>query len=387
MDWHQATAAFLNYLAVERAYSPHTRKAYGRDLGEFARIYQARHDRQPAPAAVTTLDIRTYLAALYGGNDAATIARKLSSLRAFFRFLVRKGTATDNPTTGIRSPKRSKALPRALDVDDVFRLIEYPPPENQGPESQPQNARQGKQAQRRHARQLRDRAIVEVLYSSGLRVSECCHLDLDDVNTERYTAPASESPIAIVHVRGGKGDKDRQVPLGSKAVAAIADYRAERAHLHHARTGHIDAHALFVNDRGNRLGQRSVQRMVVRRVIEAGTAPATPHALRHSFATHLLDSGVDLRSIQELLGHASLASTQVYTKVSLDHLMSVYDNSHPRARRSSANRTDARLKAKAKAKASKATSKTGKTKRRPGRKRPPAPETAPSHHDDTESCK
>jgi integrase/recombinase XerC len=164
-----------------------------------------------------------------------------------------------------------------------------------------------------------------VLYGAGVRVSECCGLDLDDLDRSRYGAP-------LVNVRRGKGNKGRLVPLGAKADDALRDYLAVRGALADPRTGALDPAALFVNHRGGRLTPRSVQRHVRGYALGAGTAPATPHSLRHSFATHLLDGGVDLRAIQELLGHASLASTQVYTKVSLDHLMAVYDGAHPRAR-------------------------------------------------------
>jgi integrase/recombinase XerC len=155
-------------------------------------------------------------------------------------------------------------------------------------------------------------------------VSECCGLDIADLDTGRFST-------TIVTVRRGKGNKGRQVPLGKKATAAVTAYLAARPALSDVRTGQLDPRALFINYRGGRLSPRSVQRMVGQCVLSAGTADATPHSLRHSFATHLLDSGVDLRAIQELLGHASLASTQIYTKVSLDHLMSVYDQAHPRA--------------------------------------------------------
>jgi integrase/recombinase XerC len=215
----------------------------------------------------------------------------------------------------VRSPKRKKALPRALDVDDTFRLIEAPAEDT--------------------PLARRDRALVEVLYGAGLRVSEGCGLDLGDLDRGRYGS-------TLLRVRKGKGGKVRLVPLGAKADEALAAYLAVRDQLAEPRTGRqADPDALFLNYRGGRLTPRSVQRLVGRRVITAGTAEATPHALRHSFATHLLDGGVDLRSIQELLGHASLASTQVYTRVSLDHLMSVYDAAHPRAQRDPEDRATA----------------------------------------------
>ncbi len=317
MRWDVASDEFCEYLAVQRAYSPRTCIAYARDLEEFRAVYVEREGGDPDPAAVDVLHIRRHLAALYGANDAATIARKLSALRSLFRFLVNRGVCTSNPARAVRSPKRKRALPRALDVDDTFRLVESPV----------SDAARAAQPSKQERLRLRDAALLEVLYGAGLRVSECCHLDLDDVDRGRYEGHT------VVTVRGGKGGKDRIVPLGAKANAAIAAYLAVRAELRHPTTKQQDPAALFLSYRGKRLGVRAVQRLVGASVIIAGTGDATPHALRHSFATHLLDGGVDLRSIQELLGHASLASTQVYTKVSLDRLMQVYDDAHPRAKK------------------------------------------------------
>jgi len=262
------------------------------------------------------VDIRRHLAELFGVNSGSTIARKLSSLRGLFRFLVARGVVEGNPARAVRSPKRKKPLPRALDVDDVFRLVEAPDAKKSDAtdkELSPLAAR--------------DRAILEVLYGSGVRVSELCALDIDDIDRRRYGSSG-----AIVEVRSGKGGKGRVVPLGSVAIAALDSYAAKRPELRHPKSGAQDPVALFLNQRGGRLTARSIQRLVSRYSLLAGTPPASPHSLRHSFATHLLDGGVDLRAIQELLGHASLASTQIYTKVSLDHLMSVYDAAHPHAR-------------------------------------------------------
>jgi integrase/recombinase XerC len=343
MLWSEAVTAFTAYLTVERACSPHTRSAYARDLAEFERVYTERTGQPPELASLDTQDVRAHLAALYGVNDAASIARKLSALRSFFRFLMRRGLAQNNPARSVRSPKRRKALPRALVVDEAMRLVEAPTRELEASARARARASLAAAAApapgapaappapatppvRVPALRVRDRALLEVLYGSGLRVDECCSLDLGDIDRGRYAT-------ALVHVRRGKGQKGRQVPLGRKACEALDDYLAVRHTLRNPRTGHQDERALFLGVRGTRLTPRSVQRMVERCVRQAATDEATPHALRHSFATHLLDSGVDLRSIQEMLGHASLASTQIYTKVSLDHLMSVYDASHPRARR------------------------------------------------------
>jgi integrase/recombinase XerC len=266
-------------------------------------------------ARLDAIDVRAHLATLFERNEASSISRKLSSLRAFFRFLEKRGVVAGNPARAVRAPKRKRALPRALDVDDTFQLVEAP--ERAAPARRRLSPAERDRAA---ALRLRDRALLEVLYGSGLRVSECVGLDLDDLDDGSYGT-------IVLHVRHGKGGKERIVPLGAKAADALAAWRAVRASLT------ADPRALFVGATGGRLTTRSVQRQVRRWVAAAGiTQPATPHALRHSFATHLLDGGADLRTIQELLGHASLASTQIYTRVSLDHLMSVYDDAHPRAR-------------------------------------------------------
>jgi site-specific recombinase XerC len=213
------------------------------------------------------------------------------------------------------APSASAGLPRALDVDDAFRLVEAPATTAR---TSHRALSAGEDA--RHALlRLRDVALLELLYGTGLRVSEVCALDLGDIDRGRFG-------VAMLLVRRGKGNKSRQVPIGGAADRAIVAYLPARTQL--AATGS----ALFVNAAGQRLTPRSVQRMVKRWTIAGGVhGDATPHSLRHSFATHLLDEGVDLRAIQELLGHASLGSTQIYTKVSLDHLMKVYDAAHPRA--------------------------------------------------------
>jgi integrase/recombinase XerC len=216
----------------------------------------------------------------------------------------------------VRGPKNRRSLPRALDVDDAFRLVEAPT--TTGRTSH--RTLSASEDARHQLLRLRDAALLELLYGTGLRVSEACGLDTADIDRDRFGTP-------MVLVRHGKGGKSRQVPVGGAADRALAEYLPARRTL-----GATDA-ALFVNASGQRLTPRSVQRMVKRWTIAGGVqASATPHGLRHSFATHLLDEGVDLRAIQDLLGHASLASTQIYTKVSLDHLMKVYDDAHPRAK-------------------------------------------------------
>jgi integrase/recombinase XerC len=316
VDWDPALAAFATYLAVERNYSPKTVEVYTRDVGALRAHLRAKRGKDAPLAKLSAIDVRSQLATLFGDNGAATIGRKLSSVRAFCRFLVKRGVLAGNPAAAIRGPKKPKGLPRALDVDDAFRLVEAP-----GAIGRTSHRTLSAAEDARHAHlRLRDQALLELLYSTGLRVSEACDLDTTDIDHARYGTP-------IVLVRHGKGGKSREVPLGGAADRALAAYLDVR------RTLGATGPALFVNATGARLTPRSVQRMVKRWTIAGGVhADATPHGLRHSFATHLLDGGVDLRSIQELLGHASLSSTQIYTKVSLDHLMKVYDAAHPRAR-------------------------------------------------------
>jgi integrase/recombinase XerC len=294
LTWPDARVRFLENLEV-RGLSPHTRAAYRRDLDEFRCVFIERFDHEPVPAQVGVAEIRAFLATLFGKNDSASIARKASTLRVFFRYLHRIGAVSEDPAARLRSPKRKLMLPRALSIDDAFRVVENPEP---GPF------------------EARDRAILEVLYGTGLRVAELCALDVADVDHAE----------GLVRVRRGKGGKERIVPIGSRALAALAAYRELRV-----PAGPLPCGPLFVNDRGGRLTPRSVQRQLTRAASLAGVVGVSPHVLRHSYATHLHDSGLDLRSLQELLGHASLAATQIYTKVSLDYLKRVYDDAAPPA--------------------------------------------------------
>jgi integrase/recombinase XerC len=316
VDWDAALVAFAEHLAVERARSPRTVEAYLRDVRALRAGLAGRRGGERPPARLDTTDVRGHLASRFGVDDAASIARRLSSLRAFFRFLEKRGVLAGNPARAIRAPRRRRPLPRALTVDDTQALVEAP-----GQRPVPRRRRLSRaEAERAVVLAARDRALLEVLYGAGLRVAECVALDVDDLDTDRYGT-------LVVHVRRGKGGKPRLVPLGARAAEALAAWRQARPGL----PG--DRRPLFVGATGGRLTTRSVQRQVRRWAAAAAVAqPATPHALRHSFATHLLDGEVDLRTIQELLGHASLSSTQIYTKVSLDRLMAVYDGAHPRAR-------------------------------------------------------
>jgi integrase/recombinase XerC len=312
---HTLIEDYLQSLAHERRSSAHTLRAYRHDLEAFAAFVEERMGRAPRPADLDIPMVRGYLASLFGRNEASSISRRLSSVRSFGAFLVHRGVRKDNPAELVAMPKRAKTLPRFLAVDDAFNLMQAPDGKT------PAGAR--------------DRAMLEILYGGGLRVSELCHLDLQDLEPGEST----------VRVRRGKGDKDRIVPLGGPAMKAVETYLMDRPRLRHPRTGLQDGHALFLNRRGGRITARSVARTVDQSCLKAGTrARVSPHALRHSCATHMLDGGADLRTIQEILGHASLQTTQRYTHVSIDHLMKVYDASHPRARGAPCEQTEQKKK-------------------------------------------
>jgi integrase/recombinase XerC len=302
-----ARTAFEKYLTAEKRASEHTVRAYLHDLGELEAHARAVLGRAPTLAELDAGMCRSYLASLHGRNDAVTIGRKLSSLRAFFRLAVRRRLTGSSPVAALRAPKRARRLPAFLGKDDVGRLLDG--------DDERSDADAGTLAL--------ERALFEVIYGAGLRVSEACRLDIDDIE--------ADGPRAFVRVRQGKGRKDRIVPLGTKARRALDDYGPHRA-ARLARPGQGAGAALFVTRRGLRLGPRAVRRLLARREQMTGTPGVSPHALRHSFATHLLGEGADLRAIQEMLGHASLRTTQRYTHVDIDHLMAVYDKSHPRAR-------------------------------------------------------
>jgi len=309
-----AIAAFRQHLTSEKRASEHTVRAYLHDVGELASF--ARQvwggDEPPPLAALDGVLCRSYLASLHGKNDAVTIGRKISALRAFFRFAVRRRLVASSPVAALRAPKRAHRLPSFLGKEEAGRLLDgVVPAEADTPLA---------------------RALCEVLYGAGLRVSEACNMDRDDVERE--------GTGARVTVRQGKGRKDRIVPLGSKAWQALEAYFPLRAARLAAPPSSAsaastfrapDARALFVTRRGRRLGPRVARRLLARREALTGVAAVSPHALRHSFATHLLGEGADLRAIQELLGHASLRTTQRYAHVNIDHLMAVYDKAHPRS--------------------------------------------------------
>jgi integrase/recombinase XerC len=298
-------ARFVTYLAEERRASSHTVDAYRRDLEQLATFVD---ERRPGigPADVDVLLLRGFLGQLARTHAPGSVARKIAAVRAFLRFLQRRGEVDKNAAMELSLPKVRRPLPTFIDVDAAAEVVTTPDATSAGG--------------------LRDRALLETLYSSGLRVSELCGLDLGDVT---LGSPELGSVRVI-----GKGDKERVVPLGSAAVAAVERYLERRGELCDPGTGALDPKALFVSKRGARIGVRRVQILVHRYgALGAGRADLHPHALRHTCATHLLDGGADLRAIQKMLGHASLSTTQRYTHVSIDHLMKVYDASHPLARR------------------------------------------------------
>ncbi|MFO0705393.1 MAG: tyrosine recombinase XerC [Nitrospira sp.] len=298
-----AIRAFVTFLEVERHASPETIRNYRSDLTQLA-VFLAQ--REQPPHAVQTPDVtgeavRAYLHWLdRKGEKATSLARKLACIRSFFRFHVREGTVAANPAEDIRSPKLPKPLPRVLTKDDANALMEFPTTST--------------------ALTRRDRALLETLYSTGARVSEVVGLNLGDVN----------QTDGLVHLHG-KGRKERIVPIGDIALQAI---RAYRTSLPPPAREAAPSMPLFLNYRGGRLTTRSVARLVARYSSRLSGGPVSPHALRHSYATHLLDEGADLRSIQEMLGHASLSTTQKYTHLATDQLMAVYDRAHPRAKTS-----------------------------------------------------
>ena len=299
---------FCTYLRVERNASVNTRLGYRRDLWQFQRFLTGSgrfSEGTQGAADIESVDeeaVRAFVYSLHEGCKKVTVARKLSSIRSFFRFLVRKKYVSSNPAAALPTPRAESFLPSVLTVEEATALIEAP---KKAGGAGPKSSRTAK----------RDLAILEVLYSSGIRVSELTGLDLKDV----------ELSASFVKVHG-KGGKERIAFLGSLAADSLKAYLLERGI---ARvTG-----PLFLGARGSRITGRAVQRLVKKYVLSSGILKApTPHSLRHSFATHLLDAGVDLRSIQEMLGHAKLSTTQRYTRVSAESMMEAYDRAHPKAK-------------------------------------------------------
>jgi integrase/recombinase XerC len=299
--------SFIESLVTEKGYSDHTRRAYRKDiLNFFSFLADAYHPGAENTKRKSRVDLkhidgimlRGYLGFLHRKNKKTTIARKLSAIRSFFKFLVKKGIIAENPAELVLTPKQDKTIPVYLSVDEMFRLLDS--------------------IQAQTLLDLRNRAIFETLYSSGIRVAELAGMNIADVD---FSA-------ALLQV-SGKGNKQRMVPVGHKALAAIKAYRTRLQQ----ETGRMatSKDPLFLNRFHKRLSPRSIARILRKLVDAVGLlTPISPHALRHTFATHMLDAGADLRVVQELLGHKSLSTTQKYTHVSIDRLMETYDRAHPR---------------------------------------------------------
>lgn len=293
---------FKNWLIVERGFSPLTVTSYLFDIKDLTSWCKTHGGADPLHID----NLRRFIADLHGRNKPASVARKLSALRTLFRYMLKKEIIRDNPLRGIANPKLVHYIPAFLTIDEIFCLLDAP----------------GKQDRFEY----RDKAIMEMLYSTGMRVSELTGSNLNDLDFE--------AGMIIVL---GKGKKERLIPFGQAASEALRKYYPFRDTLIIARIerGHIaERQALFLNSRGTRLTSRSVERMIKGYGQRAGIqTTVTPHGLRHSFATHLLEMGADLRVVQELLGHVSLSTTQKYTHVNMEHLTKVYDQAHPQARR------------------------------------------------------
>ncbi len=282
---------FIRYLEIERNASKHTLINYSVDLKSLSEFL-----KEEPIEKVDYISLRRYLAHIKEQNlSKVSIARKIASIRSFFKFLFREGIIKNNPASSLSTPKRDKHLPKFLDEKEIVMLLESPDRESEAG--------------------LRDRAILETLYSTGIRVSELVGLNMDHIDQ-----------IGGVIKVYGKGKKERIVPIGERALQAIRDYLKKR------RPVAKDTKALFFNKNGGRLTDRSIRRIINKYITKASIQQKiSPHTLRHSFATHMLDHGADLRSVQELLGHANLSTTQIYTHITTERLKSAYQKSHPRA--------------------------------------------------------
>jgi integrase/recombinase XerC len=292
-------ADFLRYLGLEKNASTNTVKSYREDLTQAVAFLQEQLGSQATVRQISARHLRAFIAhQVEAGFARSTVARRLAALRSWFRYLCRQGVLTTNPAHGLRGPRLEKRLPRVLDGEQAVALVEAPATE--GPLA------------------LRDRALLEVLYSAGVRVGELAGMDLDDLDLE--------GGMATVR---GKGRKERLVLLGPQAVEALRAWFAVRASIGVKAATQT---AVFLNKNGTRLTTRSIGRLVEKYVQQTGVGKEiSPHSLRHTFATHLLDGGADIRAVQELLGHKSLGTTQIYTQVSTQKLRDSYDKAHPRA--------------------------------------------------------
>lgn len=313
MRIHYLIEKFKRFLDIEKNVSEHTLRNYISDLEQFHQFLKntslcSKDTKGDIDIKdIDNLVIRSYMGYLHKiGNRGKTAARKLSTLRSFFQYLIREGYTDKNYPKMVSTPKQEKRIPSFLSVDDIFKLLESP---------------KGKKPLI-----LRDLAILELFYASGIRISELVNLDLKDLNfKDRF--------VKVL----GKGRKERIVPLGRKSSEALQNYINMRSDLIKKGSDEKEGmSALFLNHKGERITSRGVQNIVIKYVSETGLKKKiTPHTLRHSFATHLLDAGADLRTIQEFLGHSSLSTTQKYTHLTTDRLMQVYDKAHPRARKKS----------------------------------------------------
>jgi integrase/recombinase XerC len=301
---HPDCVSFLGYLRDIRKYSPHTIKSYHQDLIGLSRLFAS-----TPPAQVSAAQIRKLTNQLHSQQlQARSIARHLSCWRGFYAWLSTHTNVDHNPVAGIKAPKRSKSLPKALSVDEAVHLVERPLSDE--------------------VAQIADHAMFELLYSSGLRVSELVNLDIGyRYGSDQHSLGWIDLTERMVHVTG-KGNKVREVPIGSAAITALTEWLAMRPQL-----VKLDPNALFLTNRGTRMSPRLVQMRLKAHAKKMGIkSDVHPHVLRHSFASHVLQSSGDLRAVQELLGHASLTSTQVYTALDFQHLSQTYDAAHPRAK-------------------------------------------------------
>lgn len=299
---HTEIQNFLSYLESVKQYSAHTLISYKRDLQKLSE--NIANQGMENWSAVKEHDLRTFVnSERRRGLSPRSIQRLLSSCRSFFEYLMIEGQIKLSPAQSISSPKLAQLLPKAMDADLVQRLLDFKP--------------QG-------ALEVRDKALAELLYSSGLRLSEICKLDLQDLDIKERTCRVT-----------GKGNKTRIVPVGKKAIQAMRDWFIYRSELIESKETSTDA--IFLNNKGMRISSRSVQLRLERLCLQRGIPGINPHMLRHSFASHVLESSGDLRAVQEMLGHSDIGTTQIYTKLDFQHLSKVYDKAHPRAKKGAKN--------------------------------------------------
>jgi integrase/recombinase XerD len=296
---------FLNYLTVEKGFSGNTISAYQNDLNQLAEFVEkeaAKRSTMPSWSGFGRQGMLRYLLELKGKDySTTTLARKVASAKSFFRFMVAEGAIKEDPMQNLESPKVKKALPRPISYSQAMRLLEQPTKTSNSPEAK------------------RDKAMLSLLYASGMRVSELVSLNLNDVDTKEESVRCF-----------GKGRKERIIPIVPRAAAAVAEYLEEaRPRLTHSES----ERALFLNRRGERLTRQGFWQILKGYAKKAGLeSKVTPHTLRHSFATHMLGGGADLRSVQELLGHANISTTQIYTHLTSEHIRRTYEKAHPRAK-------------------------------------------------------